>query len=176
MGREGLKDPRKINALEAPYGETHEEIPARWEAEHVGRRLVKAFVTLDRLPRLHGPREPGGHWPRHAIEWADRLAQAELSDAERRAREAAQNFTILRPTSAEIAEMETAFDWLRELRGVDSGMALVASLWALSAARRRSVRRLCAKRGWAPYTFYRKRAKALVYLADALNARNVAVF
>ncbi len=169
-------DDRKINALEAPYDETREEIPARWEPEHVGRRLVMAFVTLDRLPPLRGPREPGGHWPQHAIEWVDRLAQAELSDAERHTREAAQNFTNLRPTSAEIAAMETALDWLRELRGVDSGMALVASLWALTAARHRSVRKLCAKRGWAPYTFYRKRAKALAYLADTLNARNVAVF
>jgi hypothetical protein len=73
----------KINALEQPYDEGREEIPPRWEPEHVGRRLVKAFVTLDRLPRLRGPREPGGHWPQHAVEWADRLAQAELSDAER---------------------------------------------------------------------------------------------
>jgi hypothetical protein len=166
----------KINALEALYNEAHEEIPARWEPEHVGRRLVQAFVTLDQLPRLRGPREPGGHWPQHAIEWADRLAQAELSDAERRTREAARNFTNLRPASAEIAAMETAFDWLRELRGIDSGMALVTSLWALAAARHRSVRRLCAKRGWAPYTFYRKRAKALAWLADNLNARNLPVF
>jgi hypothetical protein len=135
---------------------------------------VKA--TLDRLPRARGPREPGGHWPQHSVEWADRLAQAELSEAEKRAREAAQNFTILRPTSIEIAEMEMAFDWLRTLRGVDSGMALVASLWALSAARRRSVRRLCAEKHWSPHTFYRKRAKALSFLADAVNARNAAVF
>lgn len=166
----------KINALEAPYDEAQEEIPPRWEPEHVGRRLVKAFVTLDRLPRLRGPRAPGGHWPQHAVEWVDRLAQAELSEAERRAREAAQNFTILRPTSMEIAEMEKALDWLRALRGVDSGMALVASLWALSTARQRSVRRLCKQKGWAPYTFYRKRAKALSFLADALNADNVPVF
>jgi hypothetical protein len=169
-------DASKINALEAPYDEAHEEIPAHWEPEHVGRRLVKAFVTLDRLPRLKGPREPGGHWPQHAVEWADRLAQAELSDAERRTREAARNFIVPHPTATEIAEMEAALDWLRELRSVDSGMALVVSLWALAAARHRSVRRLCIKRGWAPYTFYRKRAKALATLAEALNARNVAVF
>jgi hypothetical protein len=36
--------------------------------------------------------------------------------------------------------MEKAFDWLRELRAVDSGMALVTSLWALRTARRKSVR------------------------------------
>ncbi len=110
-----MEDDLKINALEKPYDEESFGIPPRWEPEHVGRRLVKAFVTLDRLPRTRGPREPGGHWPQHAVEWADRwpcdrmgrsLARAELSEAERRAREAAQNFTMLRPTSAEIAEME----------------------------------------------------------------------
>lgn len=166
----------KINALERPYMPEREDIPTRWEAEHVGRRLVKAFVTLDRLPRLRGPREPGGHWPIHAVEWADQLAQAELDAGEKRSRDIAQNRTILHPTSAEIAEMEKVFDWLRELRAVDSGMALVASLWALCSARHRSVRKLCAKKQWAPYTFYRKRAKALSFLADWLNERNVPVF
>jgi hypothetical protein len=166
----------KINALERPYDEENFGIPLRWEPEHVGRRLVKAFTTLDRLPRDRGPREPGGHWPKHAVEWVDRLAQAELSEAERRTREAARNFTVLRPSSIELAEMEKAFDWLRELRAVDSGMALVTSLWALRTARRKSVRRLCTERQWAPHTFYRKRAKALAYLADLLNSRNAPVF
>jgi hypothetical protein len=169
-------DEMKINALERPFDEENFSIPLRWEPEHVGRRLVKAFTTLDRLPRDRGPREPGGHWPKHAVEWVDRLAQAELSDAERRTREAARNFTVIRPSSTELAEMEKAFDWLRELRAVDSGMALVTSLWALRTARRKSVRRLCTERQWAPHTFYRKRAKALAYLADLLNSRNAPVF
>lgn len=169
-------DDLKINALERPYAPEREEIPACWNADHVGARLVKAFVTLDRLPRLRGPREPGGHWPIHAVEWADQLARAELGKDERRARDIEQNRTILLPTSAEIAQMEAAFDWLRELRRIDTGMALVASLWALSTARHRSLRRLCAQKQWAPYTFYRKRAKALAYLAEWLNARNVPVF
>ncbi|MGB8276958.1 MAG: hypothetical protein WCF20_03350 [Methylovirgula sp.] len=171
-----MDEDQKINALERPYAPERETIPMRWEPEHVGRRLVKAFVTLDRLPRVRGPREPGGHWPLHAVEWADQLARAELDASEKRTREIEQNRTILRPSSAEIAEMEMAFDWLRELRGVDSGMALVASLWALCSARHRSLRKLCAQKHWAPYTFYRKRAKALAHLADWLNARNVPVF
>ena len=167
---------QKINALERPYDPDDAPIPARWEPEHVGRRLVKAFATLDRLPKARGPREPGGHWPLHAVEWADQLARTELDMSERRCREIAQNRSILRPTSAEIAEMDMAFDWLRELRRIDSGMALVASLWALCSARHRSLRRLCAQKHWAPHTFYRKRAKALAYLADWLNARNLPVF
>jgi hypothetical protein len=169
-------DDLKVNALERPYVSEREEIPAIWNAEHVGKRLVKAFVTLDRLPKVRGPREPGGHWPMHAVEWADQLARAELGAEEKRARDIDQNRSISQPSSAEIAQMEMAFDWLRELRAVDSGMALVASLWALCSARHRSVRRLCAKKQWAPYTFYRKRAKALEHLAQSLNDRRVSVF
>jgi hypothetical protein len=147
-----------------------------WDPERVGAALVKAFVTLDRLPRARGPREPGGHWPRHAVEWADQLAQTELDESERREREQERNRSLIRPTSVEIARMEAAFDWLRELRAIDTGMALVTTLWALRSARRRSVKALCAEKHWAPHTFYRKRAKALEHLANWLNARGVAMF
>lgn len=154
---------------------SREGLPARWEPEHVGRKLVAAFVTLDRLPRVRGPREPGRHWPGHAIEWADQLAQAELDETERRAREARQNRAIIRPSAAEIAGMDAAFEWLRELRRIDPGLALVTTLWALHTARRRSIRKLCLARQWAPHMFYRKRAKALAHLAQWLDARAVPV-
>ena len=94
-----------------------------WEAGHVGKRLVQAFATLDWLPRLRGPRELGGHWPRTLTEWADRLAQAELEESERRIRERAYNRTVIRPTAVEIQRMDAASEWLRELRDMDSGMA-----------------------------------------------------
>ncbi len=171
-----MEEELKINALERPYGADRKSIPAHWNADHVGSRLVKAFTTLDRLPRVRGPRAPGSHWPLHAVEWADELARAELDIEERRTREIVQNRSILRPTSVDIAEMEIALDWLRELRQSDSGMALVASFWALYSARRRSLRQLCAQKHWAPHTFYRKRAKALAYLAEWLNAHYVPVF
>jgi hypothetical protein len=166
----------KVNALEQPYRPERDRLPPQWEPEHVGKRLVKAFATLDRLPRARGPREPGGHWPRCAQEWADQLAQAELEESERRARDQARNRTTIRPTGAEIAQMEAAFDWLRELRAQDSGMALVTSLWAMRSARGRSVKALCAEKSWAPHTFYRKRAKALEHLANWLNATHAPVF
>jgi hypothetical protein len=166
----------KINALERPYAPERDTIPLCWEPEYVGRKLVAAFATLDRMPRVRGPRAPGHHWPEHKIEWADQLARAELDGAEKRAHEMAQNRTILRPTSAEIANMDAAFDWLRELRRIDTGMALVTSLWALYSARHRSIRKLCADKQWAPHTFYRKRAKALAHLAQWLTERAVPVF
>jgi hypothetical protein len=152
-----------------------ETLPSRWDPDLVGKRLVQAFIALDRLPRLRGPREPGGHWPHTLTEWADRLAQAELTESERRARERASNRVVIRPTAIEIAQMETAFEWLRELRLQDPGMALVTTLWALRTARGRSIKALCIEKQWAPHTFFRKRTKALACLAEMLNARGVPV-
>jgi hypothetical protein len=153
-----------------------EALPPLWDAALVGKRLVQAFVTLDRLPRLRGPRAPGGHWPRTVTEWADQLAQAELEESERRTRQQAANRTVIRPSAAEITHMETAFEWLSELRVEDSGMALVTTLWAMRSARGRSIKKLCAEKHWAPHTFFRKRAKALAILAEMLNARGMPVF
>lgn len=161
---------------EAPLFSERETLPPVWDADLVGKRLVHAFVTLDRLPRVRGPRKPGGHWPRTLTEWADQLAQAELEDSERRTRHHAANRTVIRPSAAEITQMEMAFEWLNELRAEDSGMALVTTLWALRSARGRSIKKLCAEKQWAPHTFFRKRAKALASLALALNARGVPVF
>lgn len=162
--------------LDATSAAPSEERPSAWTSDHVGRMLVKAFMTLDRLPRVRGPREPGGHWPGHVTEWADQLAAAELDESERRDREHSRNRVTIRPTAVEIAQMETAFEWLRDLRAEDSGMALVTSLWALRSARGRSVKKLLAEKKWAPHTFYRKRAKALDFLAARLVARGIRVF
>lgn len=136
-----------------------------WDAERVGKILVAAFVTLDRLPKVRGPRGVGGHWPSTHAEWSDYISQTWFEDANR---------TVFRPTVAEITNMETAFEWLNELRVEDPGLALVTTLWALRKARGKSIKKLCAEKRWAPHTFFRKRAKALAYLAAMLNARSFA--
>jgi len=83
---------------------------------------------------------------------------------------------LRRPSGADIKEMDVVLEWLRDLRDIDPGMALVTSLWALRTARHRSIKGLCKERHWAPHTFYRKRGKALEHLAAQLNARHVSVF
>ena len=170
-----MGDGPKLERPEAPPSNPASP-PAIWEAELVGKKLVQAFVTLDRLPRFRGPKEPGGHWPRTLTEWADQLAQAELEESERQARQEISNRVVVRPTAAQIAQMEAAFEWLRELRTIDSGMAIVTTLWALRTARRRSIKALCAEKQWPPHTFFRKRAKALARIAELLNSRGAPVF
>jgi hypothetical protein len=150
-------------------------VPALWTPDHVARRLVDAFRTLDRMPRPKGPRAAGNHWPAHRLEWADRVSQAELPEAERRARDARRNALACRPDGTEIARMDVALDWLRALRAHNGELAMVISFWALQAARRRSVRAICREFGWKPSTFYYQRNLALVFLAEALNKKGTAV-
>jgi hypothetical protein len=87
-----------------------ETLPARWDAELVGRRLVQAFVTLGRLPQVRGPRALGGHWPTTIPEWADQLG---IDPIERKMREEAANRTVIHASGADITHMEAAFEWLR---------------------------------------------------------------
>jgi hypothetical protein len=42
-----------------PLAARQKSLPLFWDVDLVGRRLVQAFVTFDRLPRLRSPREPG---------------------------------------------------------------------------------------------------------------------
>ncbi len=161
---------------ETVYNASPATRPEVWTPDQVALHLVEAFRTLDRLPRVKGPRQAGNHWPQHRLEWADHLAQGELPADERRERAERQNMLSLRPDGAAIARMDVALEWLRDLRRIDSGLALVTSFWALRAARRRSVRALCREKGWVPATFYKLRGRALAHLAEELNRRGVAVF
>jgi hypothetical protein len=152
------------------------DVPQSWTAELVGIALVQAFVTLDRLPSFRGPRQPGGHWPHHVTEWSDQLAQAELEESERRTRQQAANRTKICPSAEEISQLETAMGWLREMNEADSGMALVTTFWALYMARGWPANMLCARKKWAPRTFWWKRAKGLAWMAARLNGRGAAPF
>ena len=44
----------------------------------MGKRLVEGLRTLMLMPSRPGPRMFGNHWPTHAHDWADLLAQQEL--------------------------------------------------------------------------------------------------
>lgn len=165
-----------IEPLEVPLD--HDvPVPTSWTPEHVGQRLVEAMRTLDRLPRPKGPRAPGNHWPQHRLEADDRLAQAELPEAERRERAGERLSELaLRPSGAAIDRMDRALEWLRLLRAQDPELALIATLWAHRLARGRSLRALCRERGWTPQTFHNRKTRALKAIAAALGTRGEPVF
>jgi hypothetical protein len=147
-----------------------------WDAETVGQALVQAFITLAMMPRTDGHRRLGDHWPTTMVEWADQLAQAELEESERRTRQQTANRIVIHPSTSEITQMETAFDWLRELRSEDPAMSVIVSFWASRTAQGRSIKRLIYEKKWTRRTFFRKRAKALLTIARTLNARAFPVF
>jgi hypothetical protein len=53
-------------------------VPPSWDGPHVGKRLVEGLRTLILMPTPSGPRMFGNHWPTHARDWVDLLAQQEL--------------------------------------------------------------------------------------------------
>ena len=171
-----LGDVEKFNPVEQPYG-VEERVPDRWTPHHVGVRLVDAFKTLERTPRVPGPREPGAAWPSYQYDWADRLAQAEQTATERKDRERQQNNNVrIRPSAVELQQMDAAFDWLRQLREFDEGFAVQLVAWTVRSAKGKSVRDLCKERGWSFQNFYRRIGKGKSWISDRLNSTSSPVF
>lgn len=166
----------KINGIERPYNPKDEAIPTSWTTEHLSKRLVAAFKTLEKTPRVSGPKPPGGNWPKHAYTWEDQLAWQSLLPSEIKARDAQQNYVADRPTSADLRQMEACFEWLVQLRRRDTGLGLVVTMWALRRSRDQSIKDLCREKGWSFKNFYRKRDHGLTSIVDSLNAFAVAVF
>jgi hypothetical protein len=128
----------KVNALEQSFAAERGNVPSDWEPEYVGRKLVAAFATLDRLPRVRGPRMPGHHWPQHSVEWADQLAQAELDETEKEARSIRRNCAMLRPSAAKSPA------WMPPSNGCGNCAGLIPALLS-SPAFGRFIRRAIAR-------------------------------
>jgi len=117
----------EINALEQSYCSERGVACLRNGSRSMsGKRLVKAFITLDRLPRLRGPRERVGIGRATPSNGADQLAQAELDESERacasrpaiepqsgRRRRRIAQWNGLRPGYGNCARGSSAWLWLR---------------------------------------------------------------
>lgn len=162
----------KINALEAPWDPRREAIPDIWTSEHVSKRLLEAFETMSRLPRIRGPRMPGNNWPEVFYDAEDKRGWGQyLAD-----REAEKNRSVVRPTAAEIQQMEIAFAWIADLRQVDSGLAVYVQAWGAAKCAGRPLRDLCRKRKWSFKTFYRRLGVALSTIAERANLTRLPVW
>jgi len=130
------------------------------EPDHVGEQLVKAFRTLDRC-RACAARASGRPLGAPCDRMGRSIGAGELPQEERTPAPKRQNERLLRPTGAEIKQMDLALE-------CSAICATPIPAWHLSRAfgrcaprGHRSMKALCKERHWAPHTFYRKRAKAL---------------
>lgn len=166
-------DPDKVNALEAPDGFGPEIIPASWTPEHVTKRILEAFETLTKLPPDRGPRVPGNSWPQHVYDWADRLAQEELSEQEKIHRRRARNVVRVRPGAEDLRRMDIVLGWLSELAKADQGLCRVVQRWARLRSTGRSVKGWCAKTGLSFQVFYRQRDKGVLAIVERIGGNAV---
>ncbi len=167
-------DPEKVNVHEQPYGIGAEIIPKTWTPDHLGKRIVEAFVTLDRLPGLRGPKKPGNSWPQHIYEWADKLAQEEISVQEKSRRRRAQNAVRINPTAEDLRRMDVVLGWLSDFTRADYHECRIVQRWArLRSIPGRTVRGECERVGLNHMAFYRARDRALAALAIRIAAATV---
>lgn len=163
----------KVNVHEAPHRPADDGLPDTWTPEHVGKRIVEAFETLAKLPRVRGPKDPGNAWPQHLYDRADLNAQASLSEAEQRDRQRERHRTVGRATGEDLRRLDIVFDWLRELHRADEELCRVVQTWARLRASGRSVKDWCRDNPLSFQAFYRRRDKGLAIIVDRLGASPV---
>ena len=74
-----MEEEAMASRCDAPRFAGRETLPSLWDADLVGKRLVQAIVTLDRLPRLADPARPAGigraRSPNGPINWPKRSSK-----------------------------------------------------------------------------------------------------
>jgi hypothetical protein len=148
-----------------------DSVPTRWTAEYCQRRLLDAFRTDAALPRVNGPKQPGGAHPSVFNSPAEIAATeneiARMADVPSTSRRS-------RPTQAEIGIMERIFAWLAIV--TDLVLRLALRDWLRTECSGRSHQVYCRERGVLFATFIYRKNEALAIVAAALNGRRVAVF
>ena len=166
-------DPNKVNNLEGWDAFLADRVPDTWTPEHVLKRILEAFETLAKLPPDRGPRVPGNSWPQHVYDWADRLAQEELSEREKLQRRQDRNRTRERPTSEDLRRMDIVLGWLSDLAWIDAGLCRAVQRWARLRSTGRSVKGWCGKTGLSFQVFYRQRDKGVLAIIARIGGSAV---
>jgi hypothetical protein len=165
-------------------------------ADEISERIVEAFKVDRRLPRVKSPKAPGGSHPTVFRSEKERLEAAEarkLADIE-------DEPITIRPTQAEIAQAEEAFEWISAVASTGSrvitanddedgrtirisendqaslDIALALRLWAAREAQpvktkgAKSLRSISASLGMPPMKLIRRKDKALSLIVERLNS------
>jgi hypothetical protein len=150
-----------------------DELPARWDGPHVGRRLMEAMQTLRLLP-MGGGVGYRPTWPAYAYEFEDLLAQHEQGELERT--QAIQNRTRMVPSSRAIRAMETALVWPAAYLAKTQRLARATNCVALAHALDRDAGWVAAKKGGFADTWRRRHDEGCEIIAFRLRAGRVALF
>ncbi len=160
-------------------------IPGEWTPDHVARRLVEAFRTDHRMPRIERPKAPNSvHF---AVTSEIVLDQDGGIDSEALAiaiEARLDDQRGLHPAPQEVAVMETCFGWLALVRESDLDACLALRAWAvrmagapsLKRASGNSIRAIARKLGTTHVSLLKRKDRALSLVCSRLNADRVAVF
>jgi hypothetical protein len=148
-------------------------VPARWNGEHVGLRLIEAMRTLSKIPMRR--RLGFAHsWPTHAYEFADLLAQQEQGELERTMQE--RNHIGIRPSLQEMTAMETAVAWPAAFLSDRLDLAAAVNGVSLAHALDRDIRWLVRRRGGYIDTWRQRHADGCNLIAAGLRRARTRVF
>jgi hypothetical protein len=167
---EFLRDWHPLDHTPAP-----EYILPQWDGPHVGKRLAEALRTLRYMPVNGCPVGFTNSWPAILHEYSDRAAYEDdpIWKAERAAE---SNRTKPRPSSIEIARMETAIVWpARYLDHVPQLLRTVQAV-AVARARERDIAHAARKLGLPSRLTRRWNGEGLDLIAAGLRRDAVAVF
>jgi hypothetical protein len=150
-------------------------IPPSWDGPHVGKRLEEALRTLRYMPVNGYPAGFTVSWPVILHEYSDRAAYEDdpIWKAERAV---GSNWTKPRPSSIEIARMETAIIWPARYLGYVPQLLRAVQTVALARSRDRDVAHAARKLGLPGRLTRRWNSEGLDLIAAGLRRDAVPVF
>jgi hypothetical protein len=149
-----------------------DDIPAKWNGPHVGRRLCEAMRTLAMLPMGGGG--AASAWPPYCYEWDDLLAQQAQGELEKT--QAQQNRIRLLPSLRAVTEMELAICWPAEYLGRLPDLLRAVNAVALAHSLDRDSGWVAANRGGYADTWRERHDQGCGIIARGLRACRVPVF
>lgn len=145
-----------------------------WTSDCVEERLADAIRYAQRTGGRAGPKVFGSAWPEYQHDWADQLAQAGRSEAERAEDARDRNRTRETFSTRRATLAEAALGWsTRYVENDDERRAL--ALWLLGKATRKAWQTLAQRRGIARETAKRRKARAVYAILMGLTRDGVPV-
>lgn len=170
--REAGAEPINLDLLDLLDGRA--SLPLRWNAEHVGLRIVEGFVTFRAMP-LGDRGGAASAWPAYMYEWEDLLAQQAQGELERTMQ--LQNRTRVSPSVSEITRaIEVGYWPMKYLAAKHPKLCEAVNAVALAHALERDAGWVTKKRGGFADTWRMRHDAGCEIIASRLISDRVSVF